>query len=186
MGPRFFVWRKIAGLTLCLIEADIKQMACKYANNIWVIYNADSITPESGLPAYTLFGHALLTALVPYIYTRCRSYALSHGWPDAPNSDSRRKFWKLLNKCESTHSLLSMLNFIMFLSNGQYVSAYRCSSSVGLIWSQRCRTLADRILSLRLMPTRQLSTRAVSYEFMNRQMVWHAFTVRCFSFIAAI
>lgn len=30
---------------------------------------------------------------------------------------------------------------------------------------------------MRLVPMRH-STREVSYEFMNRQMVWHAFTVR--------
>ncbi len=39
------------------------------------------------------------------------------------------------------------------------------------------RTLADRILGMRLVPSRKLVKRDVSYEFMNRQMVWHAFTV---------
>lgn len=42
----------------------------------------------------------------------------------------------------------------------------------------RYRTIADRLLGLRLVPARLLTTRSVSYEFMNRQMVWHAFTVR--------
>ena len=39
------------------------------------------------------------------------------------------------------------------------------------------RTVADRLLNLRLVPARRLVQRDVSYEFMNRQMVWHAFTV---------
>ena len=30
---------------------------------------------------------------------------------------------------------------------------------------------------MRLVPSRRLVKRDVSYEFMNRQMVWHAFTV---------
>jgi hypothetical protein len=30
---------------------------------------------------------------------------------------------------------------------------------------------------MRLVPLRKLVKRDVSYEFMNRQMVWHAFTV---------
>lgn len=41
----------------------------------------------------------------------------------------------------------------------------------------RYRTLVDRLLGLRLAPARRLVKRDVSYEFMNRQMVWHAFTV---------
>jgi hypothetical protein len=39
------------------------------------------------------------------------------------------------------------------------------------------RTLTDRLLNMRLIPARKLIRRNVSYEFMNRQMVWHAFTV---------
>lgn len=45
--------------------------------------------------------------------------------------------------------------------------------------SLRYRTLTDRLLRLRLVPLQRSSSRSVSYEFMNRQMVWHAFTV-CF------
>lgn len=43
--------------------------------------------------------------------------------------------------------------------------------------SYRYRTIADRILGLKLVPSNALLNRNVSYEFMNRQMVWHAFTV---------
>lgn len=42
---------------------------------------------------------------------------------------------------------------------------------------RRYRTLADRLLTMRLVPTQRITSRDVSYEFMNRQMVWHAFTV---------
>lgn len=40
----------------------------------------------------------------------------------------------------------------------------------------RYRTIADRILNMRLVPSHKLVKRDVSYEFMNRQMVWHNFT----------
>jgi peroxin-2 len=43
--------------------------------------------------------------------------------------------------------------------------------------SCRYRTIADRLLCMSLVPSRRLVKRDVSYEFMNRQMVWHAFTV---------
>ena len=41
----------------------------------------------------------------------------------------------------------------------------------------RYRTLTDRLLGMRLVPSTRIVRREVSYEFMNRQMVWHAFTV---------
>ena len=49
-----------------------------------------------------------------------------------------------------------------------------------LIPCSRYRTMADRLLNIILVPSRRLVRRDVSYEFMNRQMVWHAFTVRFF------
>lgn len=45
-----------------------------------------------------------------------------------------------------------------------------------LLLSNRYRSLADRLLKLSLVSTKSKVTREVSYEFMNRQMVWHAFT----------
>jgi len=44
----------------------------------------------------------------------------------------------------------------------------------------RYRTLVDRLLGMRLTPVMRIANRNVSYEFMNRQMVWHAFTVGLF------
>ncbi|KAH8106156.1 peroxisomal biogenesis factor 2 [Cristinia sonorae] len=111
-----------------------------------------------GLPIRTLLLHGSLTILLPYLHSRLRAHALSQAWPDAPSSDRRRKIWELLTRLETTHSLLALLNFVAFLWNGRY------------------RTLADRLLEMQLVPAKRLSQREVSYEFMNRQMVWHAFT----------
>ncbi|KAF9569335.1 hypothetical protein CPC08DRAFT_739223 [Agrocybe pediades] len=112
----------------------------------------------SGLPCNMLLLHGFLTLIVPYIHGRIRTYALSRAWPDAPSTDRRRKIWELLGHVESLHGSLSLANFIAFL------------------WGGRYRTLADRLLRMSLVPSRRLVKRDVSYEFMNRQMVWHAFT----------
>lgn len=116
-----------------------------------------AITP-SGLPRRILLVHGALTVVMPYAYSRIRTHALSNSWPDAPSSDRRRKLWDMVTNLESIHNSLALLNFISFLVDGRY------------------RTLADRLLKLRLVPTRRLIRRDVSYEFMNRQMVWHSFT----------
>ena len=40
----------------------------------------------------------------------------------------------------------------------------------------RYRTLLDRILRIRLAPPSSQLSREVSFEYLNRQLVWHAFT----------
>ena len=58
----------------------------------------------------------------------------------------------------STHDVAAFVSFLIFLVNGRY------------------RTLIDRFLGLRLVaPTNQVR-REVSFEYLNRQLVWHAFT----------
>ncbi|KAG1815544.1 Pex12 amino terminal region-domain-containing protein [Suillus subaureus] len=102
--------------------------------------------------------HGVLTILIPYFRNRLHAYALSHAWPDAPASDTRRRAWAALTSLETAHGAFSLLNFVAFLWNGRY------------------RTIVDRFLVMRLEPSQALLKRDVSYEFMNRQMVWHAFT----------
>ncbi|KAG7096796.1 hypothetical protein E1B28_004205 [Marasmius oreades] len=112
----------------------------------------------SGISRRILMLHGTLTIMIPYLHSRIRSRGLSNAWPDAPSADPRRKAWAVLGTLESIHSTAGLLNFVAFLWNGYY------------------RTIADRLLNLRLVPSRRLVQRDVSYEFMNRQMVWHAFT----------
>ncbi|TRM67666.1 Pex12 amino terminal region-domain-containing protein [Schizophyllum amplum] len=114
--------------------------------------------PASGLPRRLLLLHGVITLLLPYVHGKLRTYALSKAWPDAPSSDRRRKAWELLSSLESSYAALSLGNFVAFLWDGRY------------------RTIADRLCKLELMPSSRVTQRNVSYEFMNRQMVWHAFT----------
>ena len=58
----------------------------------------------------------------------------------------------------TTHSTAAFASFLVFLYNGRY------------------RTLLDRILRLRLAPPSSQVSRQVSFEYLNRQLVWHAFT----------
>ncbi|KAJ1308493.1 hypothetical protein OPQ81_004197 [Rhizoctonia solani] len=135
--------------------AKLQNLRYQVSSRSW--FNTASKAP-SGLPRRLLLSHAGLTVLFPYFYTRLRSHALSKAWPDAPSSDKRRKAWEVLSQVESLHGALSLASFVVFLLNGRY------------------RTLADRLLGLRLEPVKRMVTRSVNYDFMNRQMVWHAFT----------
>ncbi|KIY49343.1 hypothetical protein FISHEDRAFT_41257 [Fistulina hepatica ATCC 64428] len=112
----------------------------------------------SGLPRRLLFFHVFLTILVPYLHTRARAHALSKAWPEAPSRNARRRAWEALTTLESCHTVLALANFVAFLYNGRY------------------RAVAERLLKMEHVSSARPMGRDVSYEFMNRQMVWHAFT----------
>lgn len=59
---------------------------------------------------------------------------------------------------DTSHNIAAFMSFLVFLYNGRY------------------RTLTDRLLRLRLVPASNQTSREVSFEFLNRQLVWHAFT----------
>ena len=65
---------------------------------------------------------------------------------------------RLTDLVSTTHSIAAFVSFLVFLVNGRY------------------RTLVDRILRMRLTPPSSQASREVSFEYLNRQLVWHAFT----------
>ncbi|KAK9463388.1 Pex12 amino terminal region-domain-containing protein [Lipomyces oligophaga] len=63
-----------------------------------------------------------------------------------------------LRKLESLYSFLDLANFVAFLYNGQYPS------------------LVFRLCRLRMSASSRSMSREVSFEFLNRQLVWNEFT----------
>ncbi|ODN79814.1 hypothetical protein L202_03711 [Cryptococcus amylolentus CBS 6039] len=93
-----------------------------------------------------------------YILKRIRQHALSQQWPDLPQHDWRLKCWKAIGRVESVANMWAAVSWAMFLWDGKYPS------------------LLLRLLGLRLTPSQPHLSKLVSYEFMNRQLVWNAFT----------
>ncbi|KAJ5795400.1 uncharacterized protein N7518_003940 [Penicillium psychrosexuale] len=69
-----------------------------------------------------------------------------------------RMMSRLTDMISTSHSIAAFVSFLVFLVNGRY------------------RTLVDRILRIRLTPPSAQASREVSFEYLNRQLVWHAFT----------
>ncbi|KAI5280714.1 peroxisome assembly protein (Peroxin-2), partial [Ascosphaera aggregata] len=65
---------------------------------------------------------------------------------------------RITQSVTTIHTAASFLSFLVFLVNGRY------------------RTLTDRILRMRLSPPSAQVSHEVSFEYLNRQLVWHAFT----------
>ncbi|RKP15342.1 Pex12 amino terminal region-domain-containing protein [Piptocephalis cylindrospora] len=112
----------------------------------------------------------------PYLIHRVERAIGARGWSDMPmvglgafprpvyieidmTMDSLKyKVWKMVQHAERLWKTASLLHFILFL------------------WHGRFRSIPERILGLRWVWARRQSTRGVSFEFLNRQLVWHAFT----------
>ncbi|KAF2756246.1 hypothetical protein EJ05DRAFT_512776 [Pseudovirgaria hyperparasitica] len=103
--------------------------------------------------------YGLLTVGCRYGWTKWEDYLLSRpDDPDAMESPIMQQLSRLTTTLSNIHSLAAMSSFLVFLTNGRY------------------RTLLDRVLRLRLTPTSHATSREVSFEYLNRQLVWHAFT----------
>lgn len=103
--------------------------------------------------------YGVLTVGGQYAWTRANRYITMKGWGELDESDIKYKVYNVLQKGEKYWKAFSLLNFLIFLWNGRY------------------RTLIDRMLAMRLVYSKKSMNRQVSFEFLNRQMVWHAFTV---------
>ena len=104
----------------------------------------------------TLYG--LFTVGGKYSWTRWENWLVDNdnGY-DQPNP-TLRKLSRLSEAVSTVHSTAAFASFLVFLVNGRY------------------RTLLDRVLRLRLAPPTSQVSREVSFEYLNRQLVWHAFT----------
>ncbi|EPE24603.1 hypothetical protein GLAREA_08456 [Glarea lozoyensis ATCC 20868] len=102
--------------------------------------------------------YGLFTVGGKYAWTRWENWVVDHdnGY-DTPNP-RMQTFARLSDAISTVHSTLAFASFLVFLVNGRY------------------RTILDRILRLRLAPPTSQVSREVSFEYLNRQLVWHAFT----------
>ncbi|CAO1619986.1 unnamed protein product [Parajaminaea phylloscopi] len=102
--------------------------------------------------------YPLLTIGIPYLNQRLERHMTSLSLSSAPPNDPRRIARSLLDKTQRVYEAAALLNFAAFLSDGRF------------------RTVTDRLLGMRLTYNERTLNRNVSFEFLNRQLVWHAFT----------
>lgn len=94
-----------------------------------------------------------------YCWSKWEAYLLAASDDYAAPASARVEVLsRLTEQLSHLHDVASLASFLVFLVNGRY------------------RTLADRLLRLRLTPTSHSTSREVSFEYLNRQLVWHAFT----------
>ena len=104
----------------------------------------------------TLYG--LMTVFGRYGWDKWEDWLIDQERGYTTPSELVQRLSRLTSFLSTTHSIAALASFLVFLVNGRY------------------RTLTDRLLRLRLVSPSSQVSREVSFEYLNRQLVWHAFT----------
>ncbi|CAI7653622.1 unnamed protein product [Penicillium pancosmium] len=102
--------------------------------------------------------YGLLTVGGRYAWNKWESWLVGQEGGYEEPSQEVRMLSRLTDFISTSHSIAAFVSFLVFLVNGRY------------------RTLVDRLLRIRLAPPSSQASREVSFEYLNRQLVWHAFT----------
>lgn len=100
----------------------------------------------------------LVTVFGKYAWTRWEDWLVDQDDGYEQPSPRVKRLSRLTSALTTTHSVAACVSFLVFLLNGRY------------------RTILDRVLRMRLAPPTSQVSREVSFEYLNRQLVWHAFT----------
>ncbi|KAF3450723.1 hypothetical protein FNV43_RR06812 [Rhamnella rubrinervis] len=93
-----------------------------------------------------------------YIWARLQSFSAFRRWGDTEQRPLARRAWILIQRIEGFYKAASFCNLLIFLYTGRY------------------RNLIERALRARLVYGNPNMNRAVSFEYMNRQLVWNEFS----------
>lgn len=152
----------LLGLRLVLFKLSIWDQNASYGAHLQGLRYTDARSNAPNRPPpkpWQKVAYGALTIGGRYAWTKWEEYLLAaqedYTRPESPQLKLLGHFTERFN---SAHDFASLASFLVFLVNGRY------------------RTITDRVLRLRLTPTSHSTSREVSFEYLNRQLVWHAFT----------
>nr|VDD62589.1 unnamed protein product [Brassica oleracea] len=93
-----------------------------------------------------------------YLFSRLQSFSAFRRWGDSEQRPLARRLWTLVQRIEGIYKAASLLNLLSFLYTGRY------------------RNLIEKALRARLVYRSPHMNRSVSFEYMNRQLVWNEFS----------
>ncbi|XP_010539489.1 PREDICTED: peroxisome biogenesis protein 2 [Tarenaya hassleriana] len=93
-----------------------------------------------------------------YLWSRLQFFSAFRRWGDSEQRPLARRVWTMIQRIEGVYKAASFINLLLFLYTGRY------------------RNLIERILRARLVYRSPHMNRSVSFEYMNRQLVWNEFS----------
>ncbi|CEM02522.1 unnamed protein product [Vitrella brassicaformis CCMP3155] len=112
------------------------------------------------LPARQKYGIMLLTIVLPWAVARLKRLMDDERWEDGerPGVQPYRALRRVFTVVERAYEAATLVNLVVFLKAGVY------------------RSVADRLLRLRMHHVDPTLPRQISFELMDRQLYWHSFT----------
>ncbi|XP_057454343.1 peroxisome biogenesis protein 2 isoform X2 [Lotus japonicus] len=111
-----------------------------------------------GLTVAQKLWYCIATVGGQYIWARLQSFSAFRRWGDTEQRPLARRLWIFIQRIEGIYRATSFGNLLIFLCTGRY------------------RNLIERALRARLVYGSPNMNRAVSFEYMNRQLVWNEFS----------
>lgn len=102
--------------------------------------------------------YGLVTVAGRYLWAKWENWLLEQDDGFEGPSPRVQRLSRWTSTLSTAHAAAAFASFLVFLLHGRY------------------RTLLDRVLRIRLAPPTSQVSREVSFEYLNRQLVWHAFT----------
>ncbi|KAJ1965933.1 peroxisome assembly protein (Peroxin-2) [Dispira parvispora] len=129
----------------------------KYRNEFKHARNPQRVT-HAPLSRFQVAAYGILLVGGRYSWTRLNQWLTTQGWSEAPRRSWRKRIWHLVQKLDAWYHVLALVNFLVFIYAGRY------------------KSVLTRLLGMRMVYARSQMYHGVSYEYMNRQMVWYGFT----------
>ncbi|ORY06398.1 Pex12 amino terminal region-domain-containing protein [Clohesyomyces aquaticus] len=152
----------LLALRLILFKLSIWNNNASYGAHLQGLRYADARSKSSARPPpkpWQKVAYGIITIGGRYSWTKWEEYLLAAQEDyTVPQSDALQFASRMTEYINNAHDIAGLASFLIFLINGRY------------------RTITDRVLRLRLTPTTHAAQREVSFEYLNRQLVWHAFT----------
>ncbi|KAF2301191.1 hypothetical protein GH714_020739 [Hevea brasiliensis] len=111
-----------------------------------------------GLTMAQKLWYCIATVGGQYIWARLQTFSAFRRWGDSEQRPLARRAWILIQRIEGLYKAASFGNLLIFLFTGRF------------------RNLVERVLRARLVYGHPNMNRAVSFEYMNRQLVWNEFS----------
>eukprot|EP01135_Chromosphaera_perkinsii_P002807 Nk52_evm16s227 gene=Nk52_evmTU16s227 len=151
--------------------------------NLWLIRQRDG-KPLGVTRKYIL---GFLSICGSWVFERVSRYVISKRWGEERDLTSLKfRFWRVFSTLESLLSVLNAVNFLLFLKNGVYLTPlYRVlgisfsapsSSSSSLPTTTTSSSSAQSISPSGSDTNNSPQVPHVSFDLMNRQLLWHGFS----------
>lgn len=149
-------FHRLMHATTATTAASSASTAVSLSNPLSLLASSDAFLPQPLSRAQKL-SYLVLTALLPYLHAKLTAHMTLHAW-FASDLPLLRAAYRAASTSQLVLSVLSTVNFLLFLVHGRYPS------------------LVLRLLRVRLVYLRSRVSRQLSFDYMHQQLAFSVLT----------